>query len=508
VTRFKKIVCIPRFRYGLRVALGFLLAGAIANAPAAFGQVAKTPAEKFVLEHLKIKGEADLEESPLKENERVLRHEFLEEFITSTHPNAAIVAYGINISNVTVHGQLNVNNATIAFPLRFAKCKFEGGIDFSYDKFAHDLSLDHSVIGIKDMNANTSSALFLGMKVEDALNLHGTYFYSTVNFTYAEIGSELLSDEVHYESPEDADFDSLKAKAPVFFRKCHFAGKLNLSDGDLFSLQLEGSLPLGQNSSDPLGNIDLEINQAQIRHGFEVKNVALSRLQAGFVDMEGPTDLENVVPVGHVDLNHSHFQDLTITGFDQWLQRGVKTRDFRLEGLTFDGIELPQYQVEPSAIRMLALIDSSPYSPQPYLELERYLRAHGNPDEADDVYIDMRRRGRAQLYFLQRPFDLMLDLLVGYGRRPWRSGLAALLLILVGALIFRRQCMEHDDEKCSDEWYNPFWFSLDLLSPIDLGVSKRWRAKDYRLRNYAQVHRVAGWILIPLIAAAITGIIK
>jgi hypothetical protein len=68
--------------------------------------------------------------------------------------------------------------------------------------------------------------------------------------------------------------------------------------------------------------------------------------------------------------------------------------------------------------------------------------------------------------------------------------------------------MEPEDSDCTDTWYNPFWFSLDLLSPIDLGVSKRWRAKHPILRNYSQMHRVAGWILIPLIVAAITGIIK
>jgi len=88
------------------------------------------------------------------------------------------------------------------------------------------------------------------------------------------------------------------------------------------------------------------------------------------------------------------------------------------------------------------------------------------------------------------------------------AGIYALLLIIVGTVVFQEKRMEHDDEKCTDTWYNPFWFSVDLLSPIDLGVSKRWRARGSLLRNYAQVQRVAGWILIPFFVAAITGIIK
>jgi hypothetical protein len=69
--------------------------------------------------------------------------------------------------------------------------------------------------------------------------------------------------------------------------------------------------------------------------------------------------------------------------------------------------------------------------------------------------------------------------------------------------------MEPED-KSTDLWYNPFWYSLDLFSPIDLGMAKKWRPKKLypEVRGYGQVHRLLGWILIPLIVAAITGIIK
>lgn len=508
MTHLERAVHFFQFGHGLGIALALLSAAFVTQGPASAGQVAPTPAEQFVLQHLKTRGEADFNESDLKE--RTISHEFLEGLITGPATISAISAYGINLSNANIQGELNITNMSIPFPLRFAKCKFDGGIDFSYDTFAHDLTITESEVGhsTKGRSEPGTNALFIGTKVDGTLNLDGTYFYSAVNLTYAEIGSEFLSDDVHYESAEGADFDSLKTNAPLFFRKSHFAGRLNLTDAELFSLEIEDALPAPSSSSDPMGTMSLEINQAHIKHGFEMKNVSLALFQAGFMDVEGPTDFDNVVPLGRVDLNHSHFQNLTISGFDQWLKRGVAAREFRLDGLSFDGIEIPNAPVDPSAMRMLTLIDSCAYSPQPYLELERFLRTHGSPDKADETYIDMRRRERERLSFWKKPFDWMLDVLVGYGRRPWRSGFFALFLVCVGAVIFRKSRMEHDDEKCTDGWYNPFWFSLDLLSPIDLGVSKRWRAKSSLLRNYAQIHRVAGWVLIPLIAAAITGIIK
>jgi hypothetical protein len=404
---------------------------------------------------------------------------------------------------------LKVTDTNVPFSIRFHKCTFDDGIDLEYDTFSHDLTFDRSTIGSPPGGSAkpASSALFIGIKVAGVLALDGTTFYSPVNFTYADIQSELLSDDVHYESEEAADFDSIKASAPVFFRRCHFRKGLYLSDSTLFSLHIEGIPPILANRSDLLSTISLDISQVHITNGFEIKDLALETLQAGFLDVQGPVKFTSVVPIGNVDLNHSHFQNFVIKDFDPWLKKGSSS-DFKLEGLSFDGIEIQDPGTDP-AMKMLDLLNSprSAYSPQPYLELEKYFRFHGSPEKADRTYIDMRRRERKQLYVWRRPFDWMLDVLVGYGKQPWKAGICALLLIAWGAVLFRPHRMVRD-ESCKDGWYSPFWFSLDLLSPIDLGVSKKWWASTPRLRNYAQIHRVLGWILIPLIAAAITGIIK
>ena len=465
-------------------------------------------AEQWVLQHLQDYGEADLDKSGLAD--KTLDSEFLEDLITSTQPGGKIPGLGIMISHAAIAGEFNVSNATIKFPLGFSDCTFNDGLDLGYDQLEHNFVFTRNTVGVKSTDPKNppASASFIGFKVNGTADFDGSTFFGEADFTYAEFGSEFDANGVHFEAPTVVDFDTLKAKGPMFFRDSHFAGGLDLEDSDLFLLVVSGP----DDPKAPAETLSLTLDQAHLSHGLRIKDVTLSKFHAGSLDSGEQTDLEHVIPVGEVDLRHSHFQDLTIVGFEPWLARG-SSQDFHLEGMSFDAVEIPlpqpEKEKESQAMQLLKLIDSSQhYSPQPYLELEKFLRNHGSPDDADTTYVHMRTKQTRQEYWAMQPFDWTLYLLVGFGKAPWHSVIPALLLVVIGACFFPRIAMDHDDDKCTDEWYNRVWYSLDLLSPIDLGVSKKWRPKDSRLRNYAQFHRVAGWILIPLIAATITGIIK
>jgi hypothetical protein len=59
--------------------------------------------------------------------------------------------------------------------------------------------------------------------------------------------------------------------------------------------------------------------------------------------------------------------------------------------------------------------------------------------------------------------------------------------------------------------YSRFWYSLGLFLPfVDLQSDKVWKPKADQifLRNYMRVHILLGWILVPLVLAALTGLIK
>ena len=493
------------FHHGMRIALAILLAGAMnAAAPTALAQTAQTTAEIFVLSQLNATGAADLSDR----KDPVIRHDFLEDLLSSAHRDDAIAKNGITITGAYIAGQLNKSNVTVPFSVNFTHCTFSDGLDLSGVKFARDFSLvDHTVVGLSTDNplAPNTSAVFAGMKVVGNTNLSGTTFYSDVDFTKAEFGGAFKALGVQFHSRHQADFDSIKAKAPVSFANAQFGGELYLSNAELASLDIENDhLP-----SEDAPGLSLEINQAHLDDNLWIKNIRLASLEAGSAAVRGTADFENVVP-GDIDFRLSQIGNLSVAGSDLWL-RGCP-KEFLLYGLSFDSISIdkPGSIGRPVAAKMLRQLErrDCPFRQQPYLDLEKFLSSNGSPADADMVYIALRERQRSRLSGFLRFLDWTQDLLVGYGRRTWKAALYALTLILIGAIIFQRGRMDPDNGETERGWYNPFWYSLDLLSPVDLGVAPKWRAKNPWLRNYAQVHRVAGWILIPLIAAAITGIIK
>ena len=103
------------------------------------------------------------------------------------------------------------------------------------------------------------------------------------------------------------------------------------------------------------------------------------------------------------------------------------------------------------------------------------------------------------------------DLLVGYGRKPWRAGIPCAVLVALGCVLFSPKKMEPQQPEDTPRVYNRFWYSLGLFLPfVDLQSNKVWKPKADQtfLRNYMRVHILLGWILVPLVLAAVTGLIK
>jgi hypothetical protein len=464
-------------------------------------QVAQNAAEQFVQQQLATNGVADLDKSGLKD--RTLRHEFLEDLISTPKPPDAVATHGLTVRGAAINGRLSVGSVTVSFPLTFDSCTFEEGFDLSSNVFVRDFLLIHSHVGSASLRPDPPT--FEGDRFAGKVSLDGTVFHNGVDFTGAEIEGILESDDVVYESDDDeADFTDVKVHGRATFRQSLFRGGLDLTDAELADLVITDASSGGISSAPPKG-IDLLIDHASISKGLMVKNVALSGLGARLVNVQGQTELQNVVPLGRTYFAGSKFQALRIRGFDPWLS---DAKNVWLDGLTYASIDFPDSRTKPPEKGWLQLIDAGPYTPQPYTELERFLRDHGGYNYADQVYFNMRRKQRLGLSALQGALDRVQDWLLGYGRDLRMAGLLILVLIAVGVLVFKGDRMVQEDKDCTDNWYSPIWFSVDLLSPIDLGVSKKWRAKSRVLRHYAQCHRVAGWILIPLIVAAVTGIIK
>jgi hypothetical protein len=71
--------------------------------------------------------------------------------------------------------------------------------------------------------------------------------------------------------------------------------------------------------------------------------------------------------------------------------------------------------------------------------------------------------------------------------------------------------MEPQKPEDTPRVYNRFWYSLDLFLPfLDLQADDVWKPKanERFLRHYVRLHVMLGWIPIPIVLAALTGLIK
>lgn len=182
----------------------------------------------------------------------------------------------------------------------------------------------------------------------------------------------------------------------------------------------------------------------------------------------------------------------------------------------------PEAEEREIATTSLEFLNRSRYSASAYEALESLLSSRGD-SKADDVFVSGREAKRwsevtwrRPLSFLAFVVDLFQEYVLGYGRMARYPMFWSAVIILIGYFAFRCdskvQRMELTDiEKYSGSKYSPFWYSFELFVPvIDIGVAKKWQPKPvYRLLvNYAHLHQIAGWILVPITLATLTGLTK
>lgn len=198
----------------------------------------------------------------------------------------------------------------------------------------------------------------------------------------------------------------------------------------------------------------------------------------------------------------------------------VVAAELHMQGMSYKYIRAAPKEPE-SHTALLKLADQSTYTADVYTNLEEFFKRQGYRGDADRAFIAGKCRERKE-YFHSGDCgrwlgSWMLDLLVGYGRHPERAGYIGLGIIVLGCILFPLKKMELQDPKELEKpkekrrQYNRLWYSLGLFLPVvDLKTSELWGPKpQYRfLRHYLRVHILLGWILVPLVLAALTGLIK
>lgn len=192
-----------------------------------------------------------------------------------------------------------------------------------------------------------------------------------------------------------------------------------------------------------------------------------------------------------------------------------------------------------------------PNDRQPYSQLEKIFRSMGRDDIADRVYIAQQDKER-ELKWVQKDYDgwffkWLYRMFLNYGVRPYRLIFFSAVLIGIGAIIFsqpgaleREKADENKDQpvaasravaaegadKFTVSKRDALGVSLRYFFPINIIMGSRLvpsrnpvgfdfrifrRTWCFKMRptTYATFFlQLAGWILVPLSVAAVTGLLK
>jgi uncharacterized protein YjbI with pentapeptide repeats len=379
---------------------------------------------------------------------------------------------GIFYPGKEFHGSASFWKLKVGGDARFAGTLFKTvWTSFVEADFAGNLTARNAKFGNK-------GAYFLRMKVGGDADFDAVEFEGPANFVVADITGNLQVG-ANAKFREAATFDGMKVRGRARFTGAMFEGPVSFTGTDI-----AGDFNAGAKFQ---------------------KGALFLRMKVG-----GDASFNHASFEGPADLRYAEFSSLDMSGA-LW---PTNPAQFRVQGVSYKTIVAAPKEPK-SHEELLKVVSKATYSADVYSRLEEFFLRQGYRADADEAFTAGKVREREE-YFCSGDWfgwlrSWMLDLLVGYGRQPWRAGIPCAVLVAVGCVLFSPKKMEPQNPEDTPRVYNRFWYSLGLFLPfVDLQSNKVWKPKADQtfLRNYMRVHILLGWILVPLVLAAVTGLIK
>jgi uncharacterized membrane protein len=386
------------------------------------------------------------------------------------------------------------------------------------------LNVDHATI---------RSGVFLteGFRAEGEVRLLG-----------AEIGGQLLCTGAQFSNPEG---DALNLDHATIRSVVHLTDGFR-AEGEvrLLGAEIGGQLAcIGAQLRNPKGDA-LSADGATIHGG-----VALSASISGRVSFFGARIAEALFLCGEwddgsvFDLEHAHVDVLWDNSFE-WSKVRPALSGFEYGALA----KLPQnpHDLEPRLqwlaknVRQVPAPPTLQFDPKPYRQLERVLAAAGHDELARRVAIrrEWERLRHTATGPSARCAGFLFGLFLGFGYRPFRAlGLLFAILVVYTALYATVPAFVPSKASSGNASgatvpavskgsvqkaasgaiharrlpvTDAIGYSIDTLPAIDLGEHDSWTiAPSWRaLRVATWLEVIFAWILVPLFAAAATGLIR
>lgn len=479
---------------------------------------ALTKGEERILAKLRLDQEADLKDLP--EKEQHVKAEFLNRLLFGARMGE-VGPSGIRIKDAIVDGLVStVNHNAIQHQVSFVNMKF-GGLDLSDARFDEDVAFTNCT--------TTGQMSFDRIHLKGNLNLKAVRTspgsVAALNLNNARIEGNLLISNADYASIFAHGVTAVNVWLVVEPSRLR---SINLSSttAEHISIQPEAGRPGPQPH---LAEID--VRQAKVASSFSL-SIDVDALVASQLHVTNDAIVSSWV--GTADFAQASADALGWTVADNQQVRWPQS--INIDGLTFGAINVaatPSTKLDPfpkyakwrfprSEGRALEFLNRAQFSESTYQNYEAALRRRGAFAEADNVYSAMRDRkrravwenskgaqgkARAAVYWV---VDEWQWLFLGYGRTPTPPLFCSFVIVGLGTLLYRNnggKRMESYGERPPK--YSSFWYSLEIFLPVaDFGMAKNWRPRQGRFLTCARLQQLLGWVLIPAILAAITGLAR
>lgn len=383
---------------------------------------------------------------------------------------------------------------------------FEGPVDFASAAIGGKLVAEQALF-----NDPKQGVTFNGMKVQGAF-LRKAVFEGPVNFVAADITISIEAQDAQFKNQHETIWLTVKCGRSGKFDRATFAGPVSFADATFMDLILGD---IDSNAVVP----QLDLARLSIKRQLRVEQMTIEELDARSVHVEGPAYFTNLRVKSSADLTHGDFASLDLSGSAWPAKAGPKTHPFSMQGTKYKTLHATPQGGASEHEALLSLANQSAYTADVYGNLEDFFKRHGYRGSADCAFIEGKRRERKDYpHGLRRFTSWVLDKFVGYGRRPWQAGIPCLAFVALGCALFDPKKMElqqknevQTPEDKGPQGYSRFWYSLGLFLPfVDLQANKVWKPKlsEKGLNHYMRAHILLGWILIPFLLAALSGLIK
>jgi hypothetical protein len=431
---------------------------------------------------------------------RVVRAAFLRWLAADPQARRCVHPSGIGFGGAFVRGELDLSYLTLSWPLTILSSAIPAGLDFSFARLpALDLSRDVTGPITGDRATIDGDLLLTGG------NYGATSLYRTeIDGSFDSSGAEF----VRGDDPLSMIEATIKGDASFH------AGFTTNGVVDLRLAQIGRGLSFNRASFVGEGENGLNAQRAQINGTFY------------WVDITH-------TPRTILDLSNARAAALWDDS-SSWPAPGRLSIDDFVYGDIMGGPT-----DAPDRLEWIARQPAG-FRPQPYGQLARVMRERGSDIGAVDVMIakEQERRRVGGLGLGERIWNVLLEVTIGYGYRPMRALWWILFFVLLGGTLFawgyRERTITPTEPAAYDCFvrngeppphyppFNPFVYSLENFLPVvDLHQGTYWRPNPRHgsggrmralsgsvLRWYLWVHILAGWIITPLLAAGLTGLVR